>query len=88
MSHNPLPNHGIQLPYHRILKDAVKNYGLLYTVLLIILKYLHRQTLQSFYQQLKEPEAHLGKKKNHHIFIRFLEAGPLKIVQVLQFITC
>lgn len=35
----------------------------------------------NFYQQLKEPEAHLGKK-NHHIFIRFLEAGPLKIVQL------
>jgi len=28
------------------------------------------------------------KEKSHHIFIRFLEARPLKIVQVLQFITC
>lgn len=52
------------------------------------LKYLHSQKLQSSYQQLKETEAHLGKKNHHHIFIRFLEAGPLKIEQVLQFITC
>lgn len=58
-------------------------------MLVITLQYLYSQKLQSFYQQLKEPEDHLEKKKhNHHIFIRFLEAGPSKIVQVLQFITC
>lgn len=51
------------------------------------LKIFTQPETKKFYQQLKEPEAHLGKK-NHHIFIRFLEVGPLKIVQVLQFITC
>lgn len=52
---------------------SLQNYGMLYTVLFLILKYLRRKP--SFYQQLKETEAPpVEKKKPHPIFIWFLEA--------------
>lgn len=41
-----------------------------------------------FLSTVKRARSSPREKKNHHIFIRFLEAGHLKIVQVLQFITC
>lgn len=47
---------------------SLQNYGMLYTVLFLILKYLRRKP--SFYQQLKETEAPpVEKKKPHPIFI-------------------
>ncbi len=40
---------------------SLQNYGMLYTVLFLILKYLRRKP--SFYQQLKETEAPPVEKK-------------------------
>lgn len=49
MTHNPLPNHGIKLTYHGILKDAVlKSMEYINFVSRITLKYLHSQKLQIF----------------------------------------
>lgn len=52
---------------------SLQNYGMLYTVLFLILKYLRRKP--SFYQQLKETEAPPVEKKKTSSHIYMIPGG-------------
>lgn len=72
MTHNPLPNHGIKLTYHGILKDAVFKVREYY--LLCVARYLKiftQSKTTKFLSTIKKAKSSPRGKKSHHIFIAY-----------------